>query len=36
MRCPHALADGNQRIRIMEKMLEFSSIVLSAMALYLK
>ena len=36
MRRTHALADGNQRIRIMEKMLEFSSIVLSAMALYLK
>ena len=23
--CPHALADGNQRIRIREKMLEFST-----------
>jgi len=25
--CPHALADGNQRIRIREKMLEFSPTV---------
>ena len=24
--CPHALADGNQRIRITEKMLEFSTV----------
>jgi len=24
--CLHALADGNQRIRIMEKMLEFSTV----------
>jgi len=28
--CPHALADGQWRIRITEKMLEFSSTVLSA------
>jgi len=26
--CPHALADGNQRIRITEKTMEFSSTVL--------
>jgi len=31
--CPHALADGNQHIRIREKMLEFSSTVLSALSL---
>jgi len=24
--CPHALADGNQRIRIREKTLEFSTV----------
>jgi len=30
--CPHALADGNQRIRIREKTLEFSSVVLSALS----
>ena len=30
--CPHALADGNQRIRIREKMLEFSSTVLSTLS----
>jgi len=28
--CPHALADGNYRIRIREKILEFSSMVLPA------
>jgi len=33
--CPHALADGNQRIQIREKMLEFSSTVLSTMSSYL-
>jgi len=27
---PHDLADGNYRIRIREKMLEFSSVVLNA------
>jgi len=32
--CPHALADGNQCIQIREKMLEFSSTVLSALSLY--
>jgi len=32
--CPHALADGNQCIRIREKMLEFPSTVLSALSLY--
>jgi len=32
--CPHALADGNQRIRITEKMLEFSSTVLSTLSPY--
>jgi len=32
--CLHALADGNQCIRIREKMLEFSSTVLSALSLY--
>ena len=32
---PHALADGDHRIRIMEKMLEFSSTVLSTLSLYL-
>jgi len=31
--CPHALADGNQHIQIREKMLEFSSTVLSALSL---
>jgi len=30
--CPHALADGNQRIRIREKTLEFSSTVLSTLS----
>jgi len=30
--CPHALADGNQRIQIREKTLEFSSTVLSTSA----
>jgi len=30
--CPHALADGNQRIRIREKTLEFSSKVLSTLS----
>ena len=33
--CPHALADGNQRIWIREKMLEFSSTVLSTLSPYL-
>jgi len=33
--CPHALADGNQRIRIREKMQEFSSTVLSTLSPYL-
>jgi len=33
--CPHALADGNQRIRIREKKLKFSSTVLSALSPYL-
>ena len=32
--CPHALADGNQYIRIRKKTLEFST-VLSALFLYL-
>ena len=32
--CPHALADGNQRIRIMDKTLEFSSTVLSLHCLH--
>ena len=31
--CLHALADGNQHIQIREKMLEFSSTVLSALSL---
>jgi len=30
--CPHALADDNQRIRIREKTLEFSSTVLSVLS----
>jgi len=33
--CPHALADGNQRIRIRKKALEFSSTVLSTLSPYL-
>jgi len=33
--CLHAVADSNQRIRIGEKMLEFSSPVLSALSPYL-
>jgi len=33
---PHALADGNQRIRIRQKTLEFSSTLLSALSPYLK
>ena len=33
--CVHALADGNQHIRIREKTLEFSSTVLSALSRYL-
>ena len=33
--CPHALADGNQRIGITEKTLEFSSTVLSTLSLVL-
>jgi len=32
--CPHALAGGNQHIRIMEKMLEVSSTVLSTLPLH--
>jgi len=32
---PHALADGNQRIRIRTKMMEFSSAVSSTLSLYL-
>jgi len=32
--CPHALADGSQRIQIREKTLEFSSTVLSSLSLY--
>jgi len=32
---PHALADGNQRIRIREKTLEFSLTMLSALSPYL-
>jgi len=32
---PHALAGGNQRIHIREKMVEFSSAVLSTPSLYL-
>jgi len=32
---PHTLADGNQRIRIRQKMLEFSSTVLSSLSLTL-
>ena len=34
--CSHALADGNQRIVIREKTLEFSSTVLSTLSPYLK
>jgi len=30
--CPHALVDGNQRIRIREKMPEFFSTVLSTLS----
>ena len=33
--CSHAVADGNQRVRIREKTLEFSSTVLSTLSLYL-
>jgi len=33
--CPHALADGNERIWIREKMLEFSSVMLPAPSPYL-
>jgi len=32
--CQHVLFDGNQRIWIMEKMLEFSSTVLSTLSPY--
>ena len=32
--CPHALADGNQHIRIREKTLEFSSTVLAKLSAY--
>jgi len=35
-KCLHALADGNQYIRIREKMLEFSSTLLSALSPYLE
>ena len=31
--CPHALPGGNQRIRITEKTLEFSSTVLATLSL---
>jgi len=34
--CLYALADGNQRIQITEKMLEFSSTALSTLSLYLE
>ena len=34
--CLHAFAEGNQRIRIMEKTLELSSIVLSTLSPYHK
>jgi len=34
--CLYAVADGNQRIQITEKMLEFSSTVLSKLSLYLE
>jgi len=33
--CQHALAHGNEHIRIREKTLEFSSMVLPAPSLYL-
>jgi len=33
--CPHALADGNQLFQIREKMLQFSSTVLSTLSPYL-
>jgi len=33
--CPHALADGNQRIQIKEKALEFCQTVLSILFPYL-
>ena len=33
--CPHALTHGNQRMQIREKMLEFSSSVLSTLSPYL-
>jgi len=33
--CPHALTHGNQHIQIREKMLEFSSSVLSTLSPYL-
>jgi len=32
--CPHSLAGGNQRTRIREKTLEFSSTVLSTLSAY--
>jgi len=32
--CPHAVADSNYRIRIREKMLEFSSTALPGPSLY--
>jgi len=32
--CPHALVDGNQRIRIRENTPEFSSTVLSTLSPY--
>jgi len=32
--CPHALANGNQCVRIREKMLEFCSTVLSTLSSY--
>jgi len=32
--CPHALADGNQHIRVREETLKFSSTVLPALSPY--
>jgi len=32
--CPHALDDGNQRFRVMEKTLEFSPTVLPTLSPY--
>jgi len=33
--CPYALADGSQHIPLMEKTLEFSSVVLSTLSPYI-